>query len=146
LETNNSPSDTISTATIYEDMRTLKKEMVEIKTNFNALKEEIKVNYSKINVSLDKIFRVLSSQEPMHKAQAVAPAKEDLLANIRFPLDSCEELLQLDNKIRNNVEFRSQLIKSLAKVGGCGGEEVGSKIGDKVVDHAVVYKMKWDKS
>jgi hypothetical protein len=75
-ETNNSPSDTISTATIYEDMRTLKKEMVEIKTNFNALKEEIKENYSKINISLDKIFRVLSSQEPMHKAQAVAPPKD----------------------------------------------------------------------
>lgn len=72
FETNNSLSGTISTATIYEEMRTLKKEMVEIKSNFNSLKEEIKENYSKINVSLDKVFRILSSQEPMNKEEAVA--------------------------------------------------------------------------
>jgi hypothetical protein len=133
LESNNSPADTLYTATIWEDMRTIKQEIEEIKTNFNALKEEIKENYSKINVSLDKNFRILSSQEPMHKEQAVAPPKEDLLANIQFPLGSCGELIELETKIRNNVELRNQFIKSLTKVGGCSGEEVGCKVGYKAV-------------
>jgi hypothetical protein len=123
-------------------MRTIKQEIEEIKTNFNALKEEIKENYSKINVSLDKIFRILSSQEPMHKEQAVAPPKEDLLANIQFPLGSCEELIETETIIRNNVEFRNQLIKSLTKVGGCSGEEVGCKVGYKVVDHMFTSKVR----
>ncbi|KAH0817165.1 hypothetical protein GEV33_005626 [Tenebrio molitor] len=109
LESNNGPADTLYAATICEDMRTIKQEIEEIKTNFNALKEEIKQNYSKINVSLDKIFRILSSQEPMHKEQAVAPPKEDLLANIQFPLGSCEELIETETIIRNNVEFRDPI-------------------------------------
>jgi hypothetical protein len=141
LESNNSPADTLYTATIWEDMRTIKQEIEEIKTNFNALKEEIKENYSKINVSLDKNFRILSSQEPMHKEQAVAPPKEDLLANIQFPLGSCEELIELETKIRNNVELRTQFIKSLTKVGGCSGEEVDCKVGYKVVNHMFTSKV-----
>jgi hypothetical protein len=140
LESNNSPADTLYTATICEDMRTIKQEIEEIKTNFNALKEEIKENYSKINVSL--FFRILSSQEPMHKEQAVAAPKEDLLANIQFPLGSCEELIELETKIRNNVELRTQFIKSLTKVGGCSGEEVGCKVGYKVVDHTSMFISK----
>ncbi|KAH0820766.1 hypothetical protein GEV33_002025 [Tenebrio molitor] len=139
LESNNSPADTLYTATICEDMRTIKQEIEEIKTNFNALKEEIKENYSKINVSLDKIFRILSSQEPMHKEQAVAPPKEDLLANIQFTLGSCEELIETETIIRNNVEFRTQLIKSLTKVGGCSGEEVGCKYGHSTLGLEVIY-------
>jgi hypothetical protein len=41
----------------------------------------------------------------MHKEQAVAPPKKDLLANIQSPLGSCEELIELETKIRNNVDL-----------------------------------------
>ncbi|KAG5890736.1 hypothetical protein JTB14_013083 [Gonioctena quinquepunctata] len=97
-----------------------------------VIKEEIKEDYNKINLNLDKIYNILSQiNVPPNRSVVDLPLEEDLLKSFSFPLVSCEQIQALDNEIRNNPEFKAQLITFLSKIGGTSRQEDGGKVAYK---------------
>lgn len=94
-------------------MQHITNEITSIRTEINTIREDIKKDYYKINLNLDEIHKKLSELNVLPNKNNLVdqPAKEDyLLETFSFPLKSCEEIQALDNEIRNNLEFKSQLV------------------------------------
>lgn len=94
------------------ELQEIKREIIDIKKEIVTLKDDIKKDYNKINVNIDKMYKMLSELNvaPTNNA-VVSPPKENLVEKLfTFPLTSCEQIEALDTEIRNNFEFKSQLV------------------------------------
>lgn len=138
----------------------IKLQISEIKDEFHnfkvEIKQQIKEDYGKIILIVDEIFKKLSNGGVSKETKFIL--EENLLQDFKFPLKSCEEVTSLDDNIRKNNEFRTQLVNTilvfimlrasftllqielLSKIGGKGGEQDGMKIGYKLVDQ-VFYEV-----
>lgn len=119
---------------IKDEIMGIKDELSGIKTEAATMKNEIKNEYSKINLNLDKIYKLIANINVLPKAVDLPTNKEDLLQAFNFPLNSCEEIEAVDKQIQNNLEFKSQLVTFLSKIGGTSREEDGGKVAYKVID------------
>lgn len=143
---------------LIQEIKILENKISNLENDFSEFKREISIqlkeDYIKITANLDKIFRILSTQNKSRNEIVVPKERVDLLKDIKFPLTTCDEISSLETQIRENVEFRKQLVREscllevpttalskfllqidfLSKIGGCTGVEDGTKVAYKVID------------
>ncbi|CAG9764328.1 unnamed protein product [Ceutorhynchus assimilis] len=132
------------TATAHNnDIQQIKKDVANIKQDICNIKQEIKFQNTKLNLNLDKIYDLLSAKkniacncenEFIRKNYVPIIPTEDLLEKYKFPLSSTADISILDEEIRNNIEFKGQLVLALSRIGGTSGNEDGAKIAYKIID------------
>lgn len=91
----------------------MRNDIAEIKENICDLKiqlNEIKEQYIKINVHLDKIHKKLTQPIIMATEPGKTLEIENLLKAFTFPITEFENILLMEEKIKSNPEFKKQLV------------------------------------
>ncbi|KAK9722665.1 Pan3 Pseudokinase domain [Popillia japonica] len=125
-----------------EVVASIKGDVAYIKQEICNIKQELKLHTTKMNLNFDKIYDRLSAKKnctcncenAFIRQHNVTIPKEDLLKKYKFPLSSTADISKLDQEIRNNIEFKGQLVTALSRIGGTSGEEEGAKIAYKIID------------
>lgn len=82
-----------------------------VKNELSKIREYMKTELIKINLAVDKIFESLESiKNSERKFDYKAKEKVDLLKAWNFPIKTCYQLEELNKNIRENKEFKIQLV------------------------------------
>lgn len=101
-----------------EVVASIKGDVAYIKQEICNIKQELKLHTTKMNLNFDKIYDRLSAKKnctcncenAFIRQHNVTIPKEDLLKKYKFPLSSTADISKLDQEIRNNIEFKGQLV------------------------------------
>lgn len=100
---------------VKNELVAIKMNVLSIKNEIETLRNDFKIQNTKLNLTLDKIFSILSKNnniESKAETNERNNVEENLINDLKLPLTSVNEIEKFNKEVCDNKLFKKQLVST----------------------------------